>query len=248
MEEQLSRNSLGLWKVACHPYTRTVQISHVPATARTFRAGWCKNDFSISLLSFHRYRRAGGDRPGLRRGSIVAHPELAGPRRLPRAPLPAGMKESPQRARSELPGPSQPPQSHDGAQAGKARSSHSRTALAKPEPRAGSLTEPRPHSPHGSPLHVRHFKPCPPARATSDSLHHRFFFFSRGEGLSPVSLPHTNGSALISSFYCCCYRLGVFLHFSTHIVQKFPRLHRTLPGHTGDVLTATFQPQGELLI
>lgn len=207
-------------------------FSHVPATARTFRAGWCKNDFSISLLSFHRYRRAGGDRPGLRRGSIVAHPELAGPRRLPRAPLPAGMKESPQRARSELPGPSQ---AHSRARAGKARSSHSRTALAKPEPSAGSLTEPRPHSPHGSPLHVRHFKPCPPARATSDSLHHRFFFFPAERVCRPS--PSLTQMALPSFllFIVAAIVWGFFLHFSTHIVQKFPRLHRTLPGHTGDI-------------
>lgn len=134
------------------------------------------------------------------------------------------MKESPRRDRSGLPGPSKPPQAHSGARAGKAPSSHSscsgRTALTELGPNAGSLTEPRPHCPHGSPLHVRHFKPSPPAPATRDSLHHRSFFPRRGF-LAPLPPTHPHTALPLFFFYCYYYCLGFFTAFNTHC-SKIP--------------------------
>lgn len=143
----------------------------------------------------------------------MAHPELGEPGHR----CPQGMKESPRRARSGLPCPSQSLQAHHGARAGKAPSSHSSCSGS-----AASLTEPRPHSPHGSPLHVRHFKPCPPARATSESLHHRFFF--PAAGFLPPLPPTCTVFCLYFSFFFIVGAIiwGFFTVSNTHCSKISP--------------------------
>lgn len=229
--EQLSRSSLDFKELLI---TLTQGLCKSSPTARACPAGRCEDDFSISLLGSHRHRGAGGERihRGTSRagGAAEASPGTAArsdegepaesPLRAAR-PLTAatGMQRSAGRKGTEVP-----------------HSCSGRTAVADPGP------IPLTALPSTSAILNRPRPPAPQAFRFTIAV------FPRRGFVASLPLPHTLLCSNLFSFYCCCYFGMAFLRFSTHIVQKFPRLHRVLPGHGGGVLTATFQPQGELLI